>query len=403
MLMLKLVISAACLSAATIAEAEPIDLSGREIRDLVAGTTVEIDAPMGAKLPLRYTAGGQVFGEAHELASYLGAASDSGRWWVASDQLCHKWNRWFDSEPQCLRLRKEGQRIRWRSADGHSGTAVITAPAPMQTAATAPRAEREGLVEDEAQTQSAPPVMRSESTETSEVQPARAGEAALFKVANVAPDDVLNVRGGPSADFDVIGELPPGSRGVAITGTCQSLWCPVRHELTSGWVNRMYLTNEEPLAVVPTSQRSSTREDADEADRDLPRRRGLDDAPGAPRSCLTPAARGLLERIEDKFGPVKVISTCRSGATIAGTGRSSRHASGNAIDFDPGSRKAEIVQWLIANHHDGGTMTYAGMDHIHVDIGPHFVSLAGGPHWASWHRERRDIPTRRERASSDDD
>ena len=66
----------------------------------------------------------------------------------------------------------------------------------------------------------------------------------------------------------------------------------------------------------------------------------LRDSPDAPRTCLTPPARALLERIEEKFGRVKLVSTCRPGATIAGTGRPSRHASGNAIDFDAGSRKA---------------------------------------------------------------
>jgi hypothetical protein len=100
---------------------------------------------------------------------------------------------------------------------------------------------------------------------------------------------------------------------------------------------------------------------------------------GTSRSCLTSSARGLLARIEDKFGSVKIISTCRPGAKIAGTGRPSRHASGNAVDFDAGSRKGRIVRWLVANHRSGGTMTYSGMNHIHVDIGPHFVSLAEAP------------------------
>jgi hypothetical protein len=35
-------------------------------------------------------------------------------------------------------------------------------------------------------------------------------------------------------------------------------------------------------------------------------------------------------------------------------------------------------------------MTYAGMDHIHVDIGPRFISIAGGRHWSSWRDGRRD-------------
>jgi hypothetical protein len=99
---------------------------------------------------------------------------------------------------------------------------------------------------------------------------------------------------------------------------------------------------------------------------------------GGSRKGLTPAALALLDRIETKFGPVNVISGYRPGARIAGSGRVSRHASGNAIDFEAGGRKGAIVQWLIANHKSGGTMTYANMGHIHVDIGPHFVSLGSG-------------------------
>ena len=91
---------------------------------------------------------------------------------------------------------------------------------------------------------------------------------------------------------------------------------------------------------------------------------------------LTPAARALLGRIESKFGAMQIISTCRPGARIAGSGRISRHASGNAVDFNAGNRKGAVVRWLIANHKSGGTMTYRDMSHIHVDIGAHFVSLA---------------------------
>ena len=65
------------------------------------------------------------------------------------------------------------------------------------------------------------------------------------------------------------------------------------------------------------------------------------------------------------------------GASIAGSGRISRHASGNAVDFNAGDARA-MVRWLIANHQSGGTMTYAGMSHIHVDIGQHFVALNSG-------------------------
>jgi Peptidase M15 len=99
---------------------------------------------------------------------------------------------------------------------------------------------------------------------------------------------------------------------------------------------------------------------------------------GTSRSCLTSAARALLERIEASFGKMQIISTCRPGAVIAGSGRRSKHASGQAIDFNAGARKAAVVRWLIANHKSGGTMTYRGMSHIHVDVGYHFVSLNSG-------------------------
>jgi hypothetical protein len=148
----------------------------------------------------------------------------------------------------------------------------------------------------------------------------------------------------------------------------------VQHLATSGWVNSAFLAPEVMTAALhgPADALSAGR-----------------DSPEAPRACLTPAARALLNRIEHRFGPVQVVSTCRPGAFIAGTGRPSRHASGNAVDFNAGDRKAAILEWLIANHHGGGIMTYAGMDHVHVDIGPHFISIAGGLHRASW-RQGRD-------------
>lgn len=96
---------------------------------------------------------------------------------------------------------------------------------------------------------------------------------------------------------------------------------------------------------------------------------------GVSRSCLTGAARALLGRIENQFGTVQIISTCRPGARIATTGKISKHASGQAIDFRVPGRKAQVLRWLIANHKSGGTMTYSDMDHIHVDVGYRFVAL----------------------------
>ncbi len=111
---------------------------------------------------------------------------------------------------------------------------------------------------------------------------------------------------------------------------------------------------------------------------------------GVSRTCLSSAARGLLDRIEAQFGAVRIVSTCRPGAVIVGSGRPSRHASGNAIDFDaPAGRKPEVVQWLIANHRAGGVMTYAAMNHIHIDVGRRFVALGSGGGGGRWRRASR--------------
>ena len=75
-------------------------------------------------------------GEARDLAWYLGSATDIGRWWVAGDQLCHKWFRWFNAEPQCMRIAREGRIFRWRSQDGNTGTAAIAVPAPAPVQAS---------------------------------------------------------------------------------------------------------------------------------------------------------------------------------------------------------------------------------------------------------------------------
>jgi hypothetical protein len=454
-----------CATAAT-ALAQARDLTGAQITALVAGASVEIDTPAGSKVPVRYTADGRMSGEARDLAWYLGSETDRGRWWVAGDQLCHKWNRWFSSDPQCMRLTREGSRIRWRSADGNSGTASITTPAVAQasTMLPLPRVFSRRLVADTAPaavatapavaapaslaaeperpgpaatvpappavtgaantTKSAPSFVHAPATVALAAPPplsvpsraalpsgtvsatpppaARRAEpkrpaAPLFMVANVRRDDVLNVRSGPSAEADIVGELPPGSRGIAITDACRARWCPVQHLSASGWVNSAFLAPEPspaPAAFVTASVTGPVRTSASPA---------LRDSPEAPRSCLTSPARALLERIEQRFGPVQLVSTCRPGAVIAGTNHPSRHASGNAIDFNAGPRKGEIVEWLIANHHTGGTMTYPGMDHIHVDIGPHFVSIAGGRHWASWRHNHRDFADRTDEPGDEDD
>jgi hypothetical protein len=459
--MLKSALTGACLYIAALAmacQAQARELTGPQITALIAGATIEIETPTGTRIPVRYTQEGKIEGDARDLAWYLGSATDRGKWWVDGDKLCHKWLRWFNSEPQCMRLSREGRAIRWLSLDGYTGLAMVTVPAVAQAAAVPamgsllakrfadpPAAEpapkllgapaKQELPSDTGAAIAGPmpppapkeivaavpptltpppaPVLVSPPKQVSaaaapEPPPAavekraepkvalspapapaerksetyvtagaerkaapvhRQPDRPTFMVTNVRHDDVLNVRSGPSSDHDIVGELPPGSRGIAITSECRARWCPVQHDKMTGWVNSAFLSPEAlPAALQDRAVVSPAVRDSAEA----------------PRTCLTPPARRLLDRIEQTFGPVQVISTCRAGAVIAGTARLSRHASGNAVDFKAGARKAAILEWLIANHRAGGIMTYAGMDHIHVDIGPRFVSIAGGPHWSSW-------------------
>lgn len=129
------------------------------------------------------------------------------------------------------------------------------------------------------------------------------------------------------------------------------------------------------LMVPAVSHAKSYHGDGKSRHRAVASQDDADEGSATSRSCLTRDARALLNSIEAQFGRVEIVSTCRRGARIATSGRPSKHASGEAIDFRAPGRKRQVVQWLINNHDDGGTMTYSDMDHIHVDVGYHFVAL----------------------------
>ena len=134
-------VAVCCVSLTTaVAAAEPSALSGDAIKAAVTGAVVEVDTPLGTKVPIRYSEDGRITGEARGLAHILGSPSDSGKWWVSRDRLCHKWAKWFDGVLQCLRISQKGSRIFWRRDDGQTGTAVIsTPPTPPRLVATLPK------------------------------------------------------------------------------------------------------------------------------------------------------------------------------------------------------------------------------------------------------------------------
>lgn len=100
------------------------DLDGDGLRRAISGKTVSLSTPMGG-LPISYRADGTMHGSAGALASYTGAARDSGRWWITADQLCQRWNTWLGGVPYCFRLRQEGASVHWTRDDGVSGVATI--------------------------------------------------------------------------------------------------------------------------------------------------------------------------------------------------------------------------------------------------------------------------------------
>ncbi len=122
--LLRPLILLSCLAATPLA-AQPVKLTSDAIKTTIAGSQLELDTPLGSTVSVRFNRDGLMSGDAKELASLLGAAKDRGRWWVASDQLCYKWFRWFDAEPRCLAIKQEAKRIFWQRDDGENGTATI--------------------------------------------------------------------------------------------------------------------------------------------------------------------------------------------------------------------------------------------------------------------------------------
>ena len=88
----------------------------------------------------------------------------------------------------------------------------------------------------------------------------------FYRVVDVAPDDTLNMRLGPSADVSVIAEIPHDGDGLANLGCIGGLsfeewsnateaerraslkkrWCLVGYERTIGWVAGWFLTEGGP-------------------------------------------------------------------------------------------------------------------------------------------------------------
>jgi hypothetical protein len=112
-------------------------------------------------------------------------------------------------------------------------------------------------------------------------------------------------------------------------------------------------------------------------------------AEAAGTRCLPGVLKSRLDQIRAKFGQVRIVSTYRRGARIAGSGKRSFHASCRAVDFVPPRGKyRQVANWL-KQVHGGGVGTYScGMHHIHLDNGPRIrfhkcTGRADAPSWQS--------------------
>lgn len=72
----------------------------------------------------------------------------------------------------------------------------------------------------------------------------------LVRVVGIGANDTLAVRGGPGTQYEIIGELSPGTRRLRL-GNCRQSnsgnWCTIsttRSVPVSGWVNARYLAED---------------------------------------------------------------------------------------------------------------------------------------------------------------
>jgi len=122
------VVAAGLALSATASLAEPTTLAGDELRTAISGKTVYLNVS-GFELPIRYAANGRMSGKMSTVAASFSrgdGASDTGKWWVADDQLCQKWSSWMDGKSYCYKLTRNGSSVQWTRNDGRSGTARIS-------------------------------------------------------------------------------------------------------------------------------------------------------------------------------------------------------------------------------------------------------------------------------------
>jgi hypothetical protein len=102
-------------------------LAEDDIRRDIIGRTIYLATPLGGELPLNYHTSGAVdgSGKAIGLGRYF-KPSDTGKWWIQSDQLCQKFQTWYKGAPMCFQLERAGVgKVKWTRDNGETGVARI--------------------------------------------------------------------------------------------------------------------------------------------------------------------------------------------------------------------------------------------------------------------------------------
>jgi hypothetical protein len=102
-------------------------LTDAQIRQKVVGKRIYLATPLGGEFPLHYKTDGQVdgSGEALGIGKFV-RPTDKGKWWISQNQLCQKWQTWYDGKPMCFKLRSLGaDKLAWVQDNGDEGTARI--------------------------------------------------------------------------------------------------------------------------------------------------------------------------------------------------------------------------------------------------------------------------------------
>lgn len=114
----------AVFSAGRSAGAEAAPLVGAELKEAISGRTVMMSMSLGS-MPITYRPNGTMKASSYAVGVVTGVSTDTGRWWVSGNNLCQRWNKWFDGQQFCHAMSKAGSKLLWVRDDGLSGSAKV--------------------------------------------------------------------------------------------------------------------------------------------------------------------------------------------------------------------------------------------------------------------------------------